>query len=321
MATKIKNLEQVWTSLKKELPSYVKISKIDSATGMKVFDLIVPKSRIVTWPDGVKNKDLEFTFSWDSGLVIFLEEGGLDWNADTIEDALEVITYYIDMNESFKPNDAIVISTEDNTELKGFDKLITFETCGWNRNDLEKTLKKSNRKYFLEVYPSKEAGLYVANKDEKFFKDYLQTVVESMKENMNESEAVVAIGLIQHIDKDFVTTLSDDGLRNAILQIDANMKAASVSVDPDMEIYHREAKDKFDLLTTEFQSRGLPLAETFNYLNRTHAKASDDIVKLIIKNGQYINEKDMIECLSDILNTLKNSKTYKKFSDYYFKEI
>lgn len=236
---KLKNIEEVWSKLKSNLPSYIKISDIEKFNNMKMIDLVIPKSRVRKFPDGVSNEDLNFVLSWDYGLVIYQEES--------------------DNNE-----DGII--------------------------------------------------------DEKHLIDYFKKYINMKNTKVNEG-AITSIGLIQHIDKDYVTTLSDEGIKNAIQMIDTDLKIASQSIDVNSQKFYRDASDKFEILTTEFRKRGLPLREAFSILNKKHGDCVDDIVKLIVKHGQYINQKDMVECLEDIIQQLKTMKSYKQFSDYYFKEI
>lgn len=246
---KIKNIEHVWSELKGKLPSYVHISTIEDI-GLKTFDVTIPKSRVIKFPTS-KKQDLEFNVTWDDGLVIFFETINDTEYPNTIEEVLTYINQYIT-----KMNESVIIDTEPNKEFKGLDYLITFDNKGISRKDIESKLSKSGKKYFLEVYPTSEAGLYVAKKDLEFFKGYLEVLTESVEGDA--SGSVVGVGLIQHIDKDFVSTLSDDGLRNAIKQIETSMTVPNQGSD-NAKVFHREAEDRLQLIKDEFAKRGIIL--------------------------------------------------------------
>lgn len=307
---KFKNLEQIWASLKSKMPSFVQITKIEKDTGnIKQFEVIIPKSRIENPPKGTRNKDLEFIISYEKNKPeIYLTNNKDYLNFYSLDDLINYLLNIIDedsVNESKKDID---MKVEDNDEFKGLDKLITFDAPGLTQKDIQSKLDKTKKKFFLEVYPTKKVGLYVAKTDEAYFKQFINLMLDF---KVNEG-AIAVVGLLQHIDKDFVSTLSDDGLKNAINQLETDIGVQNMSDDDDSKIYHRDAQEKFDIIANEFRKRGLPV-DNESYLSEALDKNNKSkLFKQSVKIGDEI--KELIKLVentdSDDLNDIINVRDY-----------
>lgn len=315
---KFKNLEQIWASLKSKMPSFVQITKIEN----KQFEIIIPKSRVENPPKGTRNKDLEFIISYEKNkpeIYLTNNKDYLDfYSLDDLKDYLLNIIDEDSVNES-KTN--INMKVEDNDEFKGLDKLITFDAPGLTQKDIQSKLDKTKKKFFLEVYPTKKVGLYVAKTDETYFKQFINLMLDS---KVNEG-AIAVVGLLQHIDKDFVSTLSDDGLKNAINQLETDIGVQNMSDDDNSKIYYRDAQEKFDIIADEFRKRGLPVD------NETYLSEALDKKDTIELRKHFIRFEEELQRFRygigtfnlDDLNKSISSKKYsiKNEADYLYANV
>ena len=166
---KFKNIEDVWAYAKNKLVN-AQISSIQRTGSSKFFDLTVPKSMIKKFPEGSRNRDLEYTITETAGEIeCFLENTSDVTTIVDTRDFFDAISVWCGINESSEQMNQNAIIGIESTSETGYDKVITFSYYT-SRADLEKQFKKLGKPYMLNVYPGDEAQVFVKNSDVDKFK-------------------------------------------------------------------------------------------------------------------------------------------------------
>ena len=107
---KFKNIEDVWAYAKNKLVN-AQISSIQRTGSSKFFDLTVPKSMIKKFPEGSRNRDLEYTITETAGEIeCFLENTSDVTTIVDTRDFFDAISVWCGINESL--NEAVEYTYE-----------------------------------------------------------------------------------------------------------------------------------------------------------------------------------------------------------------
>lgn len=181
---KFKNIEDVWAYAKNKLVN-AQISSIQRTGSSKFFDLTIPKSMIKKFPEGSRNRDLEYTITETAGEIeCFLENTSDVTTIVDTRDFFDAISVWCGINESSEQMNQNAIIGIESTSETGYDKVITFSYYT-SRADLEKQFKKLGKPYMLNVYPGDEAQVFVKNSDVDKFKGLISALTEKIDTTMN----------------------------------------------------------------------------------------------------------------------------------------
>lgn len=181
---KFKNIEDVWAYAKNKLVN-AQISSIQRTGSSKFFDLTIPKSMIKKFPEGSRNRDLEYTITETAGEIeCFLENTSDVTTIVDTRDFFDAISVWCGINESSEQMNQNAIIGIESTSETGYDKVITFSYYT-SRADLEKQFKKLGKPYMLNVYPGDEAQVFVKNSDVDKFKGLITALREKIDTTMN----------------------------------------------------------------------------------------------------------------------------------------
>lgn len=181
---KFKNIEDVWAYAKNKLVN-AQISSIQKTGSSKFFDLTIPKSMIKKFPEGSRNRDLEYTITETAGEIeCFLENTSDVTTIVDTRDFFDAISVWCGINESSEQMNQNAIIGIESTSETGYDKVITFSYYT-SRAELEKQFKKLGKPYMLNVYPGDEAEVFVKNSDVDKFKGLITALTEKIDTTMN----------------------------------------------------------------------------------------------------------------------------------------